>query len=163
MKSSSKSSSIPDKNLAAVCGLFCPSCSAYIGAHEDPARLEGMAKRLGQPVDKLQCNGCRSEKRSFYCESLCKMYKCAADKGIDFCGQCEEYPCSDLKAFQANVPHRLELWKSQERIKEAGYEKWYEEMARALFLPSLRHYQFRLRHGLLEMRGISQLCFCESA
>jgi len=26
------------------------------------------------------------------------------------------------------MPHRIELWKSQERIKEAGYEKWYMEM-----------------------------------
>jgi uncharacterized OB-fold protein len=26
------------------------------------------------------------------------------------------------------MPHRIELWKSQERIKEVGYEKWYEEM-----------------------------------
>lgn len=26
------------------------------------------------------------------------------------------------------MPHRIELWKSQERIKEVGYEKWYAEM-----------------------------------
>jgi hypothetical protein len=129
MEKISKDPPVPDKKLAAVCGLFCPSCSLFIGAHEDPARLEGMAKRLGKPVDKLQCNGCRSGKRSFYCESLCKMYKCAADKGIYFCGQCGEYPCAGLKDFQADVPHRIELWKSQERIKKAGYEQWYREMA----------------------------------
>jgi ribosomal protein L40E len=33
-----------------------------------------------------------------------------------------------LKSFQAQAPHRIELWKSQERIKEAGYEKWSAEM-----------------------------------
>jgi hypothetical protein len=136
MEKTSKDPCVPDKKLAAVCGLFCPSCTVYIGAHEDPARLEGMAKRFGQPVDKLQCNGCRSEKRSFYCEELCTMYKCAAAKGIDFCGQCEEYPCAPLKAFQAEMPHRIELWKSQKRIKEAGYEQWYKEMARHYSCPS---------------------------
>jgi hypothetical protein len=26
------------------------------------------------------------------------------------------------------MPHRIELWKSQDRIKEIGYEKWYAEM-----------------------------------
>lgn len=56
------------------------------------------------------------------------MASCAAEKGIDFCGECTEYPCEDLKLFQAQAPHRMELWKNLERIKEAGYEKWYLEM-----------------------------------
>jgi len=112
---------------AAICGLFCPSCTVYIGTKESPERLVGIAERVQQPVEKLLCHGCRSEKRSYYCESLCTMYKCAADKGIDFCGECPEYSCEDLKVFQAAIPHRIELWKSQERIKEAGYEKWFAE------------------------------------
>ncbi len=91
----------PDKKLAAVCGLFCPSCTVYI---ESPERLVGIAERVQQPVEKLLCHGCRSEKRSYYCESLCTMYKCAADKGIDFCGECPEYSCEDLKVFQAAIP-----------------------------------------------------------
>lgn len=136
MENTSKGSRVPDKKLAAVCGLFCPSCTVYIGNHEDPGRLEAMSKRIGQPLDMLRCNGCRSDKRSYYCENLCKMYKCAAEKGIDFCGECAEYPCADLKTFQAEMPHRLELWKSQERIKEVGYEKWFEEMDRHYSCPS---------------------------
>jgi ribosomal protein L40E len=47
---------------------------------------------------------------------------------VEFCGECAEYPCQDLKAFQSEMPHRIELWKSQERIREVGYEKWYAEM-----------------------------------
>jgi len=95
----------PDKRLTAVCGLFCPACSVYIGAKEDPERLNGMAERLQQPLEKVTCNGCRSDKRSFYCEHYCTMFKCAADKGIDFCGTCKEYPCAILKEFQAAMPH----------------------------------------------------------
>ena len=49
-------------------------------------------------------------------------------KNIGFCGECEEYPCEDLKKFQSQLPHRIELWESQRRIKEVGYEKWFEEM-----------------------------------
>jgi hypothetical protein len=56
------------------------------------------------------------------------MFKCASGKGIDFCGSCEDYPCKELKEFQAILPHRIELWKSQERIREVGCEKWYAEM-----------------------------------
>ncbi len=136
MDSTSKNPCIPDKRLAAVCGLFCPSCTVYIGAHEDPKRLEVMSKRTGQPLDKLQCNGCRSDKRCYYCESLCTMFKCAAEKEIEFCGECADYPCEELKVFQAAMPHRIELWKSQERIKEAGYEQWYKEMVEHYSCPA---------------------------
>lgn len=127
-----------DKKLAAVCGLFCPACSVFIGTKEDPARLNVIAQRVQRPVEELRCNGCRSEKRCFYCESKCIMAKCAAAKGVDFCGACADYPCKELKAFQAAMPHRIELWKSLERIKEVGYEKWYAEMIEHYSCPKCR-------------------------
>ncbi len=117
----------PDKTVAAVCGLFCQACSIYIGTKEDPERLKNIAENFGVPVEEMKCKGCRSDTRIGYCAN-CKMFRCAAEKGIDFCGACEEYPCEELKAFQAILPHRIELWKSQARIKEVGYEKWYAEM-----------------------------------
>lgn len=121
--------SAPDKKLAAVCGLFCPSCTLFISTAEEPDRLETIAQRIPIPVEELKCLGCRSEKRGFFCRNHCKMTKCEKEKGIDFCVECSEYPCSELKAFQAQMPHRSELFTSQERIKQVGYEKWYEEMA----------------------------------
>ncbi|MHB8085350.1 MAG: DUF3795 domain-containing protein, partial [Dehalococcoidia bacterium] len=64
---------------------------------------------------------------NMYCSS-CKLILCASEKGLDFCGQCSEYPCEELKTFQSILPHRLELWQSLERIKEIGWEQWYDEM-----------------------------------
>ena len=125
-----------DKKLAAVCGLFCPACHVFIGTKEDPERLNVMAKRNQRTVEELQCNGCRSAKRCYYCESNCKMAKCAAAKGVEFCIECAEYPCGDLRTFQAEMPHRIELWKSQERIKDVGYEKWYTEMIEHFSCPT---------------------------
>ncbi len=127
MKGKNPASKRPDKREAAVCGLFCPSCTIYIGSSEEPERLRTMAAIFNQPVESLNCQGCRAEVRNIHCES-CQMYACAAEKGFDFCVQCAEYPCQELKAFQSILPHRLELWKSLERIKEAGWERWYEEM-----------------------------------
>ena len=128
----------PDKRLAAVCGLFCPACAAFIGTNEDPERLKAAAGRLQRAVEELQCHGCRSEKRSFFCNEHCKMANCATEKGVDFCGECVEYPCAELKVFQTQAPHRIELWKFQERIKEVGYEKWYAEMIEHYSCPECR-------------------------
>jgi len=117
----------PDKRLAAVCGLFCPACTIFIATQEDPERREKLAASKGWPVEQIHCDGCRAEKRYYYCET-CEMFACAAEKGIDFCGECEVHPCDALKAFQVARPHRLELWDAQARIQEVGYEQWFEEM-----------------------------------
>ena len=127
MENQEKTVTRPDKRKTAVCGLFCPSCSIYIGTKEDPERLKSLADSFDMEVREVKCAGCRSDKRTGYCK-ICIMVKCATAKGIDFCGACEDYPCEDLKQFQAVLPHRIELWESQERIKEVGYEKWYSEM-----------------------------------
>lgn len=117
----------PDKKLAAVCGLFCPGCSLFIATHEEPARLDGLAARMGRTVDDLLCDGCRSDRQSFYCRSMCQMKACAKQKGVDFCGDCQDYPCETLKAFQKEHPHRLELWDSLEQIRERGWEAWFRD------------------------------------
>jgi len=116
------------KVLSAVCGLFCPSCTLFIGTHEEPSRLEAIAERLGRSVEDCKCEGCRSEKRSYYCENLCSMVACATEKGVEFCGACDEYPCEKLEEFQAERPHRIELWESQERITKVGCTQWFDEM-----------------------------------
>lgn len=117
-----------DKSKAAVCGLFCPACTLYIGTQDDPGRLEFLAAAFNLPVEDVKCDGCRAGRRSFYCRDACTMYKCAADRGLDFCGSCPDYPCQELKDFQCAMPHRIELWQSLDRIREAGPEKWFAEM-----------------------------------
>ena len=114
------------KNLAAVCGLFCEACSLFIATTEDPARLKALAKRFELPEETIRCYGCRSDKRGPYCQT-CKMSACAAERGFDFCVECGDYPCDELKQFQAAMPHRIELWNDLERLKAVGYKQWLEE------------------------------------
>lgn len=117
-----------DKRVAAVCGLYCRACTLYIGTSEEPERLKKIGERMGRSAEELVCHGCRSEERSFYCRT-CRIEACAAGKGLEFCGVCGEYPCELLQVFQAERPHRADLWQDQERIREIGWEKWLEEKA----------------------------------
>jgi hypothetical protein len=124
----------PDKRLAAVCGLFCPSCAIFIATHEAPEKLKMISEGLKVTVEEAKCDGCRAERRTSACKT-CKMYQCATQKGVDFCGECADYPCEDLKAFQAERPHRFELWQAQDRIKEVGYGQWYKEQIKHYTCP----------------------------
>jgi hypothetical protein len=58
----------PDKKLAAVCGLFCPACTYYIGSTADSDRLKRLAERSGHTVEEIECHGCRSDKVTLYCD-----------------------------------------------------------------------------------------------
>lgn len=117
----------PIKMTSAVCGLFCPSCTVFIGTKEDPERLKRLAITLNQTVEETHCHGCRSEHKTAYCQN-CTMVECARQKGIEFCGECEEFPCAEIKTFQGLKPHRLDLWQSHQRIRDVGYEQWADEM-----------------------------------
>jgi hypothetical protein len=117
---------ISSENKSSVCGLFCPACTAYIANHEDPDRLAYMAKSFGCGPQDMECLGCRSEKLAIHCRA-CAFKTCAREHGVDFCGECPEGPCKNLKKFQTEKPHRIELWDDHRRIREVGHVKWHLE------------------------------------
>ena len=82
---------------------------------------------MGQTIDQLTCYGCRSEKKSVFCQS-CNFIKCLDQKGLEYCGQCSDYPCNELKAFQKERPHRIYLWDDMKCLLEKGIEKWDAEV-----------------------------------
>jgi hypothetical protein len=116
-----------DKKLAAVCGLYCEACSWFIATNEDRERLKRLANQLHFSEEESKCYGCRSDKRLPYCEK-CMMSACAKERGIDFCSECDEYPCDELKRFQSAMPHRIELWVNLDRIKSVGHKQWLKEI-----------------------------------
>ena len=119
---------------AAVCGLYCEACSLFIASHEDPERLKRLAAMYGMTPEQVTCDGCRSDKHGPYCMT-CKMKPCAEEHGVSFCGECAEYPCETLKAFQCERPHRRDLWKDLERIRDVGFDAWSKEARKAYECP----------------------------
>ncbi len=135
-----KDFSTPDKRLAAVCGLFCPACTIFIGTREDPNRLGVLAARIQKPIEELKCTGCRTETRCFYCREKCMMSNCASERGVDFCGECPEYPCDDLKVFQAAMPPQNRIMEIPRADKTGRLRKMVCGNDRALFMSEMRHY-----------------------
>ena len=121
------SKDLETRKFAAVCGLFCPGCTIYIGSTEEPDRLARTAGRFNVSIEEARCYGCRSDVNSFYCQA-CEIKKCADERGVEFCAFCEDYPCTMLKEFQAQLPHRAELFEDGERVREVGFDQWFEEV-----------------------------------
>jgi len=123
------------REFAAVCGLFCPGCTLYIGSTEEPERLARTAGRFGVSIEEARCHGCGSDVKSFYCKT-CDIVKCAEEKSVEFCALCVDYPCQMLKDFQAQLPHRAELFEDGDRIRDIGFEKWHEEKYKRYSCPA---------------------------
>lgn len=127
------------------CGLSCGNCLAFV---DGPiSNLSGLlAERLGErfgeyakrfeamnPVfehyDSFRtlldyfasgsCQGCRESGCLF---KDCKVTGCAKEHGVDFCFQCDEFPCD-----KHGMPDGLsERWQANnEKMAEIGSAAWY--------------------------------------
>jgi hypothetical protein len=78
-------------------------------------------KELLAHLTQADCEGCRSGQCKF---PGCRAVRCHKSKGVDFCFQCDEFPCDD-PGFDADLCRR---WiQMNERMKEIGVEAYYEE------------------------------------
>ena len=134
--------------LAALspCGLDCSRCAMYDKG--DIARLsknllgaltgfEKMAEKIADRFpalnsypafteilnffEKASCKGCRAGGSQL---PFCAAKDCFKGKGVDFCYQCGEYPCT-----RNQYPPNLEArWRDfNDRMKEVGVEEFYLE------------------------------------
>ncbi len=84
------------KKMIAYCGLDCEKCDAYLATiNNDEALKEKIAKLWSDmnhaPItaEMINCMGCRMDGvKTPYCESMCKIRKCAVEKAVDTCGDC---------------------------------------------------------------------------
>jgi hypothetical protein len=134
------------KKILAPCGLSCLKCMAYTDGEikyhaTELKRLLGSfdiyAERFSnflpafsnypsfkEVLDiflKSECKGCRNGDCIY---PNCGVAACYKEKGVDFCFQCDDFPC-DLTNFD---PHLHKRWlKMNQRMKEIGVEAYYEE------------------------------------
>ena len=112
--------------MIAVCGLKCHKCD-ILEATEDPKMAQEIAdwfKRERNEVVKLEdihCSGCKGD-RSKHWSAECWILQCCVDKkGLQFCHQCDEFPCDKLAEWSKGsnryreALNRLEGMKNQQK------------------------------------------------
>ncbi|MBO7126194.1 DUF3795 domain-containing protein [bacterium] len=98
------------------CGLDCEKCDAYIATKNNDDALREKTAKLWSELnhatilpEHINCTGCRADGiKTFYCENLCAVRKCALQKGVGSCGECPEMEkCPTLGVITANNPDAL--------------------------------------------------------
>lgn len=117
-------------SLTAPCGLPCFACYLYL-ATEDEAMRHLVSQELGLPREQAVCLGCRNTHgRPAHLPMSCRVYPCAAEKGVHFCCDCPDFPCDLLHPYFDNA----KLWHNTKvfnlcLIKKLGLEAWAQEKA----------------------------------
>ena len=132
--------------ILAPCGLNCNKCFAYINGETRKAsiKLQNLLgsfdiyaerfssflpvfknypsfKSLLSYLTKENCSGCR-EGSCLYPD--CGVRDCYKNKKVDFCFQCNEFPCENSN-FDTHLKRR---WiQMNNRMKEIGIESFYQE------------------------------------
>ena len=118
------------RHLIAPCGLACFNCQFLEENITDQIR-QGISEVRDIPIEETGCKGCREE--GGYCKYVkydCKTWKCVQEKGIEFCSDCNQFPCSYLAPTLkgANFPHNMKVYNLC-RIRLIGIDAWIEESA----------------------------------
>ena len=98
--------------LVAPCGIDCGICELY--TCRDNVRLFSSLTLRGMPEEKIPCDGCRSVEG--YCPVIkeqCETYLCAAEKKVEYCHECSDFPCEKLQpsSKRADVlPHNMKVY-----------------------------------------------------
>ena len=81
--------------LIAYCGVNCAVCPDFL---------------------EQKCPGCRKTKWPE--GDCCKPISCCKEKGIDYCGECEDFPCEMMKGFYKESKSHEEAYERMCKIKD---------------------------------------------
>ena len=98
--------------MIAYCGLDCGQCEASIATRNNDDALrakvaEEWTRLYGAPIkpEDINCTGCRSAGvKTYYCDQLCEIRKCAMMKSVQTCADCADYSCSALDQILQGAP-----------------------------------------------------------
>ena len=107
-----------ENNLASPCGIYCGTCRAYLLKKKDMLEQRGY---------KQGCDGCRIrfKKCTWFRKKCSKLWK----KEVEFCHECEEFPCDNFDRLQEIYLERysVDMIGNLKRMKEIGAKAWLQE------------------------------------
>jgi hypothetical protein len=92
--------------------------------------LETLAKEWEEDPQDLVCDGCKSETACTYCTD-CAIKRCNLEKGLEYCGQCPDFPCEIIQSFNDDkLAHHTGVIRNLQSINEITMETWLRRQAK---------------------------------
>lgn len=112
--------------LIAPCGMNCTLCSGYQALQHD-------VKNKG--IRMLYCSGCRP--RNKQCAFLKKRCKRLLKNEVEFCFECKDFPCENLKKIDARYQQhfRMSMIENLKYLKKNGKSKFLKSQKKTWRCP----------------------------
>lgn len=129
-----------DFKVVAPCGIDCFNCPLYDTNVTEDFR-DYISKTYGIPEEKVTCMGCKDGNQCLFLDlegKQCKTLECIKEKGVDYCFQCDTFPCAFLMPLADGAdrfPQNIKLYNLC-MMKRIGVEAWTEKAA------AIRHTYF---------------------
>lgn len=119
------------KMIVAPCGIDCFNCEMYEEnvTDEFQARL-GAAFNMAK--ERITCKGCSEGNQCLLLDlqgKKCKTLECVNRKELEYCFQCDTFPCEFLMPLAdgaAKFPQNMKLYNLC-MMKRIGVDAWIEE------------------------------------
>ena len=115
-------------SLVAKCGIDCGICELYL-CRDNPELKEYLIS-AGIPESILPCSGCiPTGGKCPLLKDCCATYECAEGKGVDYCCDCDEFPCALLTPSSDRadkLPHNIKVFNLC-TIKRDGVEEFIKK------------------------------------
>lgn len=119
------------KKIIAPCGIDCFNCEMFEDnvTEEFQLRLSALTKI---PKEKISCKGCVDDNICLLLKiqgKSCKTLDCVKEKGVDYCFQCDTFPCEYLMPLADGAekfPQNIKLYNLCQ-MKKLGVDAWAEQ------------------------------------
>ena len=103
------------------CCLDCSNCPIHLRTKEE---LDYW-KEQNVDLDKIRCNGCRSDRKGFHWAPECEILQCCVyELGYEFCAECPDLPCDILKKWGEEYEHHSKAVDRLIEMKNTGIDEW---------------------------------------
>ncbi|MBO4990318.1 MAG: DUF3795 domain-containing protein [Clostridia bacterium] len=116
------------KKLIGYCGIDCEKCDARIATRNDDNALREKTAKLWSELngveilpEMIHCEGCRVDgAKTYFCEMLCAIRKCALAKECETCGDCAGMDgCDTVGAIVSNDAEALNRLKEIQKRRNS--------------------------------------------
>ncbi|MCK5548010.1 MAG: DUF3795 domain-containing protein [Thermoplasmata archaeon] len=106
--------------MIGACGLICDGCD-IMEATNNPETARKIVDWFKQELKKdvkpeeIYCSGCKGDRSRHWSDDCWILQCCVDDKGLEFCYECEDFPCEKLSEWAEQNERYTE---AHERLKE---------------------------------------------
>ncbi len=115
--------------MISPCGMHCTTCKRFLAQDDMDMQIEISVSR-NIPVEDVPCEGCivmntcndTDESETKYC----RIFQCSQEREVQFCHECERFPCSLLNSEHGFFPEEISYFRIINLciLKEIGPERW---------------------------------------